>query len=346
MKFAGNCLHFWPLSCKVIAFLQWAKSVRSCGPKVPLFVNLDETCMKLNYGQQRGLVISKNALPPGFKHRKEQITSSEAKAAVTMISMVTHDSTIQPLLPQILLGNKHNFTLGLVAALASHKPANFHIWREDSAWNNSKMMCRVLTLLVKCLAAFAETHQIVLVLDVARCHFKASVLGYATRLGVKLVFIPASLTFLLQPLDVFFFWRLKSRLRRKWLELTVASASGTISNQVWLQAVMEVTSSLLCILKWKHAFESVGLLGEGLLSARVLQHLGWQDLPGGITSDLPSMEQLQCVFPRRTKVLRNSLLSWGIPKPKAKAKAKPKAKPKAKAKAAAFGLAHGMPMLH
>ena len=252
----------------------------------------------------------------------------------TFIGFVTHDHEIQPKLPQVILGNKHKLTLGLVAELAAVKPAGFCIWREESSWTNRSIMCRILTLLCKCLAEYSVTHQIILVLDVASCHFHSSVLGYATRLGIRLVFVPAKLTFLLQPLDSHCFSRLKRKLKEKWLSLAAESDSGTVSHQAWLSAVFIVVPSVLCGVKWKPAFQANGLLGEQLISARVLEQVGWAS-PPVVPACIPSEEQLKSVFPKRAQVSRNSLFSWHL---------KPKAKAKAGAKACAKAAA--APMLH
>ena len=323
-------------SSEVLAWLQWLKFAAGCSPeKIPLVVNLDESVMKLNYGQNRGLLIDRRHLPPNHKHRREQVSSADAKAALTFIGFITPDSSIQPKLPQIILGNKHKLTLGLVAELTALKPENFRIWREESSWTCKSIMCRILTLLNTCLAEYKGTHQVILVLDVASCHYHSSVLAYATRLGIRLVFVPGRLTWLLQPLDSHCFARLKLRLREKWLSLATESETGTVSYKTWLCAVFEIVPSVLCGLKWKPAFKANGLLGEHLVSDRILEQVGWAKppvVPGCILSE----EQLKSVFPKRAKVSRNSLFSWHL---------KPKAKPKAKAGAMAVAKAAAAPML-
>ena len=315
------------MSSEVTSWLQWAKAAASATMgKIPLVLNMDESVLKFNYGQNRGLVIDRRHLPPGHKHRKEQVNSAEAKAAVTFIGFVTHDEAIQPKLPQVILGNKHKLTLSLMAALALVKPENFFLWREDSSWTNKGVVCRLLTLVAKCLAAYRETHQIILVLDVASCHYHRHVLAHATKLGIRLLFVPAKLTFLLQPLDSHCFQRLKRKLKEKWLSLAIESENGLVSHEVWLAAVFIVVPSVMCGIKWKPAFKANGLLGEHLLSARVLGHLGWKS-PPAISGDIPSQEQLKSIFPKRAKFSRSSLFSWFF-KPKAKALVKAKAKAK------------------
>ena len=111
--------------------------------------------MRFNYAKLKGLIVSPKHLPPGKKHRKEQISPSEAKASVSFLAFITPDHDIQEKLPQILLGNKDRLSAKLVAELAP--PGNFGVWREQSGWVNSKMMCRVLTVLAKCLKTVMAT---------------------------------------------------------------------------------------------------------------------------------------------------------------------------------------------
>ena len=288
---------------------------------------MDETALKLNYGRNRGLIVSKQTLPPGRKRKREQISSAEEKMCVSFLAFLTHDPVAQAKLPQVILCNKKTVSL---AAMQKHllpgKPSNIRIWREDSAWNNHNVFRRLMSLLMTCLGEYTTSHQITLVVDVAKCHFHRSISALANRLGLRLVYVPAKLTWLLQPADTHCFSRLKSRLRKKWLELRVQSEAGKVSCTEWLLAVFEVAMSVLSGTRWLCAFKAVGLLDEKNLSARILEHLGWQS-PPCIPSAPLTEEQLKSVFPRRSRAStsRASLLRWALPE--ATTKATPAAKP-------------------
>jgi hypothetical protein len=182
--------------------------------------------------------------------------------------------------------------------------------------------------LMKNLKELRDTHQIILVLDCARCHLHPSIFTLATRQGIRLMYVPARLTWLLQPADTHGFGRLKQRLRKKWLDLCVKSGSGQVAHCDWLTALFDVVSKLLCEVSWRSAFESNGLLHEENLGHRVLTELEWNG-PQPVSSDILTKEQLKVVLPRRTADRHSALFRWAMPKAVAKAKAKPK--PKAKA---------------
>lgn len=330
---------FFVAHCEVQAYLQWAKLARCTGGKPALVVNMDATRMLLNHGSQKGLRVSRCSLPPGFKHRRAQVSASEEKAGLTYIAFLTHDPLVQPKLPQVLLGNHHVMTLKLLRDLSAVTPQNFKVWRKESSWNNHTVMCQLLTLLCHCLQDYLTSHQVILVLDVARCHFHSKIFGLANRLGIRLVYVPAKLTWLLQPLDTHVFSRLKRMLRKRWVDLKVESSSGVVSHLAWITAVFELVKMLLCGTKWLPAFRA--LMDEKALSARVLEELGWEG-PRPIANQALSLEQLQTIFPRRARISRDSLLKWCLPQPKAKPKAKAKAKASALSLAAASSSGAGV----
>jgi hypothetical protein len=323
------------MQAKATSFLQWAKCVREAAlknGKIPLFVNMDETSVSYNYGKGKGLVISKDALPPGKSHRKEPVSSSDAKSHVSFLAFITHDSSVQPKLPQIFIGNHHRFTHKLLKSVFPHTPDGYYLWREVSSWNNHELMCRALKLLAKHLKDYLVSHQLVLVLDVAKCHLHSSIYSLAHRLGVILLYVPAKLTWLLQPADTHVFFRLKLRLRQLWLDMRVKSISGEVSHADWVTAVLGLTRKLLCGFQWRNAFGSDGLLDECKIGSRVLAELGWSS-PQPVSADILTKQQLQCVMPKRMKDAHAAIFSWALPKAEAKAKAQ--------AKPATFALAAG-----
>ena len=239
----GSSLHAASSASKVFSYLQWAKSARAAAAtqgKLPLFINMDETSIAYSYDTGKGLVVSKKALPSGKSHKKAPRNSSDHKTRVSFMAFVTHDSAIQPKLPQIFVGGEKALPLKVIKAVSPHVPEGFYLWREKSSWNNKVLMCRALRLLAKHLKEYLATYQVVLVLDVARSHRHQSIYSLAHRLGIILMYVPAKLTWLLQPADTHVFARLKSRLRQLWLDLCVRSEAGSLPHDEWLAGVCSV----------------------------------------------------------------------------------------------------------
>jgi hypothetical protein len=328
-------------SSQVKAFLQWAKAARlETGGKMPLFVNMDETSVAMHFGRQRGLVVRQRSLPPGKAHKKEHVTSGDAKANISFLAFMTHEADIQKKLPQIFISSKHQIPAKSLGQITPYLPENVYLWREDSAWNCHASMRKAMCTLAKHLEEYAATHQIILVLDVAKCHYHSSIFTLATRKGIRLLYVPAKLTWLLQPADTHAFSRLKQRLRKAWLSLCVGNATGAVGRVEWLQQLFSIAKKLFTEVQWHSAFESCGLLDERKLSQRVLRQLGWAT-PVTVNVDVLTPEQLAIVFPRRAKVSSDAIFRWAAPKAKAKAKPEPKAK--AAAKAAAIAPSDGPP---
>lgn len=322
-------------SSQVKAFLQWAKAARlETGGKIPLFINMDETSVAFHFGRQRGFVVRKRSLPPGKAHKKEHVTIGDAKMNMSFLAFMTHDADIQQKLPQIFISNKHQIPAKSLGHITPHLPANVYLWREDSAWNCHATMRKTMCCLAKHLEDYAATHQIILVLDVARSHYHSSIFTLATRKGIRLLYVPAKLTWLLQPADTHAFSRLKQRLRKAWLSLCVDSSTGQVDRAQWLRQIFSVAHKLFTEVQWTSAFESNGLLDEHTVSQRILKQLGWAT-PMTVSSDVLTQAQLGVIFPRRTKVSCDAIFRWALPKAMAKAKAKPGPKAKAVPKTAA-----------
>jgi hypothetical protein len=310
------------------------------GGKIPLYINMDETSVAFHFGRQRGFVVRKRSLPTGKTHKKEHV--ADAKLNMSFLAFMTHDEDIQKKLPQVFIGNKHQIPAKSLGHITPHLPANFYLWREDSAWNCHASMRRAMCLLAKHLEEYASTHQIILVLDVARCHFDSSIFTLATRKGIRLLYVPAKLTWLLQPADTHAFSRLKQRLRKAWLGLCVESTTGKVERTQWLRQLFSVAHKLFTEVQWTSAFESNGLLDELKVSQRILKQLGWET-PEAASSLILTPAQLSVVFPRRAKVNRDAIFRWALPSATAKAKAHPGPKPKPAPKAAATATSDSPP---
>jgi hypothetical protein len=105
--------------------------------------------------------------------------------------MVTHDTTIQPLLPQVLLGNEHGFTQTLLRDIEPEVPKNIVLKRLKSAWNSHAIMLNILILLAKALGKYMKERYVILILYVHSTHIHASIFALARKLGIRLIYIPA-----------------------------------------------------------------------------------------------------------------------------------------------------------
>jgi hypothetical protein len=104
---------------------------------------------------------------------------------------------------------------------------------------------------------------------------------------------------------------------------------GDVSTQQWVGIVCQAIKNVLGCTSWRRAFAQDGLMfSQAQLRSKIVKLLGW-DGSEGVPATRPSLEQLQSIFPKRTKV--QSLCLFEPHKAKTQAQAKPKAKAKVKA---------------
>jgi hypothetical protein len=120
------------------------------------------------------------------------------------------------------------------------------------------------------------------------------------RHGVWPLFVPASLTWLLQPLDTHAFALFKRALRMAYLRARAADPSGDVSMQQFLSCVYEAIRVVLQGRRWIVAFENNGF-GSSALSPRVALALEL-DADPTLPCTRPTADQLSLCFPRRARI--------------------------------------------
>lgn len=225
----------------------------------PLLVNLDETSVCRASPDAKGLIVAKRWWP-GNSRPGQGISRKDRRAYVSHVAMITHRTDIQPLLPQILLGNWNIFTLPLMAALAAAAlPPTVKFWRRRSSWNTSALMLDILQELCNALAHRPE-FQIILVLDCATIHLTLAVVRKAAELGIWLLVVPPKATYALQPLDTHVFSAYKAFLRRAYRD--AKDGHGRVSPFAWACTLVAVCTEFLNGRPWESAFVQTGLLGN------------------------------------------------------------------------------------
>ena len=266
--------------------------------KVPLIINLDETSVGYACADLKGNIARQ---PRGQAPLGAQIPRKELRGAITHVALITENTEIQPCLPQVLIGNRHRFTLGLMAEAMTHKPANVHLFREKTAWNTGAVMVRILELLAAALARWPHV-QPILLLDTASCHLQRAVLRKASDLGIYLCAVPAGLTWLLQPLDTHVFAGYKSFLRAAYLN--ARTVHGTVSPERWLRLIFQVSTVYLSSRNWSRAFAALGLHGPCEKLSRDLQiYFPTGRVAAALPILRPSSDAISKILPRGHRIL-------------------------------------------
>lgn len=263
-------------------------------------INMDETSLKLFPGVEAGCVASSESQGP---HRPvEQGVSLRAqRGALSLVAFVTDDRAIQERLPQVLVSNRRLVPTTAAEEFAAERLDQVFLLRQRSSWVQARTLAGIVRLLGACLEPVAAGKFFILSMDACPVHITPLVLRAVASVGVHFMVIPAGATRWLQPCDVAVFRSLKHRIRRRYLELQLTRARAELEVadvlRVFAKAITEVISGGC----WARAFALCGL-HEGLpLSKRFRLALGSDPLPS-IPPALPSLAQLQCVFPRRRHI--------------------------------------------
>ena len=267
---------------------------------------MDETALVRHASGLIGTVVK---VPSSMEKFGDVALLGERRSYITFLASITHDLEVQARLPQVLIGNERQFSAAMIACLPA-LPANIHVWRCKSAWNNHALMRRYLSLLASSLGSVARDRYTILVVDVARCHIDPTILAHAKRCGIRLCYIPALMTAVLQPCDTHLFSRFKSAFKEAWRRRKAMSENGSISDRQWLQVVADAIESVLPVADWESAFAAVGALAEQMyLGRKVCEDLGWCQ-PPKISERLPSVQAASLLFPRKMKVNVEAYINW------------------------------------
>lgn len=295
------------LLAKSRAAWQWYNHLEVSVPagKSILRINLDETSICAFQGGVAGNIFSTK------RRLSEPIESAplgKRRRCLTHVALICDKPELQPLMPQILIGNESTFLVGELAALRAACPPNVRIIRQKSAWNNSLLTAQIVRTLKAALAPHMVHLQPVLLLDTARIHLSHA-LWACRRAGIWPLVVPAKTTWLLQPLDTGAFALFKYILKMAYQSERIASAGGDVSTHALVRCICVAIRKVLQGHRWLDTFEGNGFgQHQQTLSPRVVLQLA---LNGAveIPSTRPSAEHVSLCFPRRSKVPFVAL--WG-----------------------------------
>jgi len=195
-------------------------------------------------------------------------------------------------------------------ALLAACPPNVRLIRQKSAFTNTDVCVWLLGLLGVALRPFLDVFQPILVLDALRAHWHPRVLSACRAWRIWPLCAPASLTWLLQPLDTHVFRKYKSCLRALYQEIRVQQGASDIGIAAFLGCVHRAIRQVLQGNAWAHAFLGVGFGGgQAHLERFVLRSVGLA-APPALPSGRPSNAEISLCFDSRYRVAHDCL--WRV----------------------------------
>ena len=262
--------------------------------KVPFFVNLDETPVPLSFFGLRGnMVVEMQERPP-----RQRATRAQTRAYMTLVSCICDSPEVQPSMPHILVIGEKQLNLENLALIQAECPENVYVLRRKSGWNNIKIHTEILMLLARHLeSVLGPERKVILSSDACKIHLASEVLGTMAVVDFWFVAIPPIMTWLLQPLDVCAFLKLKRYLKEQFMfrsEIDM-SVAPVVSMCRWIfAAVRDVFDAT----DWSRAFDYTGARGDQSRVAKLLMDQLALEAPPVALRDRPSNELLASCWPR------------------------------------------------
>ena len=287
----------------------WNFSEGQCMDKPTLRINLDETACRLHYDQKRGLAVTRErGLTRGRKAEIVQdVSRQKLRGCFTHVAMICDDASLQPRLPQIFIGNEHIFAQRIVDAVQPDLPKNILLWRRKSAWVQHSTMVEVVRALAAALGGDLRERRVLLLLDACRVHMGVGFLRSCAARGILVHYVPAQLTWLLQPLDTHAFSKFKVVIGCEYRREVMKSGHCELS--AMLRIVAYAVRKVFQGTHWSRAFDSNGFgHHQARVRQTILERLEWEPAVG-VSSRLPSLAQFTSIFPRRASLPLGDLLS-------------------------------------
>ena len=284
------------------ALWQWCnftETLRSPEKRI-VHINLDETAVKLFQPPGKGLLaIPKNTTRKTFLQQERKASLGDRRRAVSYLAFIASDPDVQKLLPQVFVASKRVVTVADARAFEEHRTQdNLFLLLRDSGWLDHKVMTKVIGLLRVAVEPLAHQCQFIVSMDTCGAHLHKNVIRAVAEAKMHLLIIPASMTGWLQPCDVRLFSKYKAFLRERCEEEAVACPQGTVPPRRMLQLMSEGVAHVVTETSWEIAFTECGLgHRQAGCSKSLRDRLGWTTEIPHIPHTLPSLEQLQSIFP-------------------------------------------------
>ena len=233
-------LFFGQLFCEfqVHLFRRWVRYLMEIGmgPDRATWINMDETSVPYHVGGRMGNRMLGRS-PELRAQMKERASLAKARKHLTLMATVTTSPEVQIILPQTLVprmtGEKKKWEQWCEEAV-HHEHATIAYYLQAEGWVNEEVMLWWVRHLRQTLDHHDYVKPVVLVLDVAAVHLSARVLNRIKLYGWCVLVLPAKLTYLLQPLDVYVFGPFKKQLYEMQARTRIRDPTGESTFREWV----------------------------------------------------------------------------------------------------------------
>ena len=293
-------------------FFVWVGYLANLGYSMQeaLYINIDETPIPYHFGGKKGLKQKRN-MASIKDDMRDRANTRDVRQHCTLMAAICNDPKIQEQLPQVLMPNiKGRAKKWKAARLKSSEYPNVRILTNTGGWITIKSLLVYLEILKEMLHKLG-VNKIVLVMDCHSTHRSVKVLRKLRKMKWKVLFVPGKLTYLLQPLDAWFFASFKQSLYKMNTKARIASTSGEESFETWAEVCFSTIQACFANTSTTHMFHKCGFeIPNSTINETIMHHLPESAL--GMTRKL-TMDELADVMGACTHLQYRLLFHEDIP---------------------------------
>ena len=257
---------------------------------------MDETSVPLVPQALRGVVMQ------GWRRRhfarpgRFPSTRAQARTNLTYVAFVSDDDELNRQLPQFVIGRRTVFLQRDFAQLFESTPDMIFLIRNETGWATAEALGQIFNVIAAFLRELRPDHAYLLVMDCAPQHLEPWLLNRLRAHGIFPMLVPAKLTWLLQPLDVYIFRLFKELLRRRYHD-AFALEHGPVSVHFFLPILYQVIAETIQR-PWPGVFVKVGLDAQQTrVSGYIRSHLELDAIEAA-PATRPTQQQIEAISPR------------------------------------------------
>lgn len=225
----------------------------------PILLNVDETAIQRFMSGRHGHVCRAGR---GVRPPTERVNLRDEHGHVTLVACAAAEAGLQHLCPQLILAKASRLSAAERAELRGWA-APVQFLEGTDGWVTGANVAQVLTRIRRPFLVHHPHRRLVILWDAAQQHLSEAALRQAARLHIVLVIVPASMTWLLQPLDTHVFRALKREMHERQLQGRMESEDGRLHRTAWLRILRDACQKVLLEAgaRWTAAFDNCGVTG-------------------------------------------------------------------------------------
>ena len=215
-----------------------------------------------SYSKIQGTVMVPSAWPEyNSLDLCEHVTQAKTRTCISYCAIIASEPLISAILPQILIASRRNMSRSLEQFSDVMLGVRTHLWVRESAWLTQEVFLEILDLVLDALEPYNDFFDFVLVFDASRVHLSVDISRKLFMAGVRIVVVPAKLTWLLQPLDTHVFANFKNNLRKHLQKVRLNAPQGQLNDRQWIQAVAHCINEMANV-DHARSFHRNGMMGR------------------------------------------------------------------------------------